>query len=60
MSWPDLPAVLDGLPWGVIGAVAARQYMPERMTADIDIAVRAEDGPEGGRRFAAAGDRRRG
>jgi hypothetical protein len=60
MSWPDLTAVLEGLPWGVIGAVAARHYMPERMTADIDIAVRAEDGPEAERRLAAAGYRRLG
>ena len=45
MHWPDLTNVLDGLPWAVAGGVATRQYMPERETADLDVAVRAEDAP---------------
>jgi len=43
MAWPDLSGVLTGLPWAVVGAVAARQYMPERMTHDLDVAVLSRD-----------------
>jgi hypothetical protein len=32
-----------GLPYAVIGAVAANQYMPARTTADIDFAIAQED-----------------
>jgi len=60
MSWPDLDEVLKGILWGVVGAVATRHYMPERVTADLDIAVRAEDGREVARRLAGAGYRKLG
>lgn len=52
---PDLPSILDPLPWAVVGAMAARYYMPERATRDLDVAVRAADGPEARRRLQAAG-----
>jgi hypothetical protein len=54
---PDLRAVLDPIPWAVVGAMAARYYMPERATRALDIAIRAADGPEARRRLQAAGFR---
>lgn len=30
--WPDFTAVLSPIRWAVVGAVAARHYMPERAT----------------------------
>lgn len=39
MQWPDLTPVFGDLPWAVVGAVATRLYMPERMTRDLDVAV---------------------
>ena len=44
--WPDLRTVLQGVRWAVVGAVATRAYMPERMTRDFDILVHYEDGDE--------------
>lgn len=41
--WPDLRAILQGIPWAVVGGVATRAYMPERMTRDLDILVRQKD-----------------
>jgi len=42
-AWPDLREILRGIPWVVIGGVATRAYMPERMTKDFDILVRKTD-----------------
>lgn len=56
-SWPDPGAALGDLPWAVVGAVATRHYMPERATADLDVLVAAEDGPEARRRLSAGGYR---
>jgi hypothetical protein len=55
MDVPDLRPVLDPIPWAVVGAVAARHYMPERMTRDLDIAVWHEDTQAAHDRLAAAG-----
>ncbi len=55
--WPDLRPVLGDLPWAVVGAVATRAYMPERMTKDLDILVRHADGDEVWERLRAAGYR---
>lgn len=55
--WPDLRPVLEGIPWAVAGAVAARLYMPERTTYDLDILVRREDGETVQKRLEAAGYR---
>lgn len=41
--WPDLRAILQGIPWAVADGVATRAYMPERMTRDLDILVRQTD-----------------
>jgi len=42
--WPDLRPILRGIDWVIIGGVATRAYMPERMTKDLDILVHREDG----------------
>ena len=55
ISWPDLRPVLQGIPWAVVGAVATRAYMPERLTKDLDILVRRSDGAEVRERLEAAG-----
>jgi len=43
MRFPDLTPLLHPVPWAVVGAAATRLYMPERMTQDFDILVRAAD-----------------
>ena len=40
---PDLRAIIRQTPFVVVGAVATRLYMPERMTLDMDILVLSED-----------------
>lgn len=55
--WPDLRPVLQGIPWVVVGAVAARAYMPERATKDLDILVHRGDGDKVRERLEAAGYR---
>jgi hypothetical protein len=42
--WPDLRPILKGINWAIIGGVATRAYMPERMTKDLDILVQEKDG----------------
>ena len=44
--WPDLRDSLRGVQWAVVGGVATRAYMAERMTKDLDILVRMTDGEE--------------
>ncbi len=44
--WPDLRPILEGIPWVIVGGVATRAYMPERVTQDLDILVRHRDGGE--------------
>ena len=36
---PDLHHILDSVPWVLVGGLALRAYIPERMTLDIDILV---------------------
>jgi hypothetical protein len=43
MNWLDLSPILGPIPFAVVGAVATRHYMPERMTQDLDIAVMGSD-----------------
>ena len=43
MQVPDLRPILDPFPWAIVGAVAARFYMPERSTRGVDIAIWHED-----------------
>src|SRR6266545_5113310 len=42
--WPDLRPILRGIDWAIVGGVATRAYMPERMTKDMDILVHRDDG----------------
>lgn len=58
--WPDLTSVLGDIPWAAVGAVAARHYMPERLTRDLDAAVAAKDAQETRRRLIEAGFRHHG
>jgi len=41
--WPDLRPILKGIDWAIVGGVATRAYMPERMTKDMDILVHRND-----------------
>ena len=55
MQVPDLRPILDPIPWAIVGAVAARLYMPERSTRDVDIAIWHEDAAVIRERLRAAG-----
>ncbi|MBD2394968.1 hypothetical protein H6G11_11985 [Cyanobacterium aponinum FACHB-4101] len=39
----DLKSILKQAPFVVVGGIATRMYMPERMTLDIDILIKAEN-----------------
>lgn len=54
MTWTDLSPVLSPIPWAVVGAAATRLYMPERVTRDLDVAIRAEDSHAARKKFADA------
>jgi hypothetical protein len=53
--WPDLRPSLSGIDWIVVGGVATRSYMPERMTRDLDILIRERDSEAVIARLEAAG-----
>lgn len=53
--WPDLTSILSSIRWAVIGAVATRLYMPERMTQDLDIVIRTVDGSQVRQKLAEVG-----
>jgi len=55
--WPDLRPILAGIDWAIIGGVATRAYMPERMTKDLDIVVHHADGEETIKQLEQAGYR---
>jgi hypothetical protein len=55
MAWTDLTPTLSPLLWTVVGAAATRLYMPERVTQDLDVAVRAEDASRAREKLANAG-----
>lgn len=55
MSWPNLVATLAPLQFAVVGAVATRLYMPERLTQDIDIVIGVSDSTELRQKFLTAG-----
>jgi hypothetical protein len=57
LTWPDLSGILHGVLWAVAGAVAARHYMPERATRDLDVVVAAEDSPRVQESLRSAGYR---
>jgi hypothetical protein len=53
--WPDLRPILKGIDWAIIGGVATRAYMPERMTKDLDIIIHHANGEEAIKRLEQAG-----
>src|SRR5215211_7338894 len=55
--WPDLRPILKGIKWAIVGGVATRAYMPERMTKDLDIVVHQKDGETAIKRLEQAGYR---
>ena len=55
--WPDLRPILKGIDWAMIGGVATRAYMPERMTKDMDIIVHKNDGEAVVKKLEGAGYR---
>lgn len=57
MDWPDLTPALGSVPWAVVGAVATRQYMPERLTRDLDVIIAMADAVDVRERLSAAGYR---
>ncbi len=61
-SYPvtDIRAILTSKPFVVVGGVATRLYMPERMTLDLDILVQVEDAPLIYQELERAGSRRLG
>jgi hypothetical protein len=55
MRFPALTPALAPLLWAAVGAAATRLYMPERMTNDLDILVRAEDAAQARSSLAQSG-----
>ncbi len=50
---PDIP--LAGIAWVLVGGLATRAYMPERMTLDVDIMIHSEDEQAARDAFTQAG-----
>ena len=42
-SIPDLKTLFSHIPFVIIGGLATRLYMPERMTFDVDVLIRSDD-----------------
>jgi hypothetical protein len=51
----NLTSVLSPIGWAVVGAVATRHYMPERMTQNLNIAIAVADSAEVRRKLKEAG-----
>src|SRR5690349_11982241 len=56
----DLRSIIRQTPFLVVGGIATRMYMPERMTVDVDILVLPQDAPALYRELAEAGCKRQG
>jgi len=52
---PDISAILGSIRWVLIGGLALRAYIPERMTLDVDIMIFEADEAAAKAAFAAAG-----
>ncbi len=52
---PPIAAVLGNIAWCLIGGLATRAYMPERITLDIDILIHQDDAAAARAAFTAAG-----
>lgn len=55
VEWPDLRHILHDIDWVIVGGVATRAYMPERMTKDLDILIRQQDEAAALRQLQSAG-----
>lgn len=55
MKWIDLTPILSPIEWAVIGAVATRHYMPERLTRDLDLIIMQNDGLVARQKLISAG-----
>ncbi len=55
MNWPDLTLVLKSTLYAVVGGVATRLYMPERLTKDLDIVVFVADSAAARQQLESAG-----
>ena len=55
--WPDLRPILKGIQWALIGGVATRAYMVERVTKDMDIVIHERDGQAAVKKLQDAGYR---
>ncbi len=53
--WPDLRPILKRIDWAIVGGVATRAYMPERMTKDLDIIVHQKDSETAIKKLEQAG-----
>lgn len=52
---PDLTSVLAPLRWALVGGLALRAYMPERMTLDVDVLIHERDATAARRAFVDTG-----
>ena len=52
---PDLHTILAPIPWVLVGGIALRAYIPERMTQDVDILVHERDAVQVQAKFIRAG-----
>lgn len=57
---PELGSVLRRTPYIIVGGLATRLYMQERMTLDVDILVHRDDAELVGRELSKAGARKKG
>lgn len=51
----DIKAIITETPFAVVGGIATRLYMPERMADDLGILVLTEDAENIDRELAEAG-----
>ena len=52
---PDISSLLGRIPYVLIGGLATRLYMPERMTLDVDVLIHGDDHDAAGRALAKNG-----
>ena len=52
---PDIAGILHPIPWVLVGGIALRAYMPERMTLDVAILINERDAAIVRNAFLAAG-----
>ncbi len=54
---PDLSLILGAISWTLVGGLALRAYIPERMTLDVDILIHDRDSLRAREAFVSAGYR---